>query len=352
VCQTLPNASTCGSPDASVTSTYAYNDDGLRMSDTPAGGSAQRFTWDGSGSVPNLLEDGTSYYLYGPNIGSAPLEQISISGSTPTYVVSDSTGVRQQLSSTGSTSGSVSYDSYGTRCGGCSISTPFGFEGAYTDATGLDYLVHRYYDPSTEQFLNVDPLVNETGTPYASTAGDPVNEMDPSGLNWLSSAWDDTGGVVVHATKVAAVDTGHAVQHHWRGIVTGVGIVAGVAAAATGVGALAEGSIGLGLLAGGFGIVSGAADLPACIGTGGEHDVAACAGAAIGIASGVLGGAGAIATAATKLGWLAESGLPSIYGGLAGALGSAEGVGSTTLNRPGFHGDSVVWEPTSSSGRI
>jgi RHS repeat-associated protein len=165
-----------------VTSTYAYNGDGLRMSDTPAGGSAQQFTWDTSGSVPNLLEDGTNYYLYGPNIGSAPLEQISISGSTPTYLVSDTTGVREQLSSGGSVTGSMSYDTYGNACGACSISTPFGFEGGYTDGTGLLYLVNRYYDPATGQFLSVDPLVDETGTPYAFTDGDPVNGSDPNGL--------------------------------------------------------------------------------------------------------------------------------------------------------------------------
>ena len=36
-------------------------------------------------------------------------------------------------------------------------------------------LVHRYYDPATEQFLSVDPLADVTGTPYAYTGGDPVN---------------------------------------------------------------------------------------------------------------------------------------------------------------------------------
>ena len=33
----------------------------------------------------------------------------------------------------------MSYDTYGIRCSICSISTPFGFEGGYTDATGLVY---------------------------------------------------------------------------------------------------------------------------------------------------------------------------------------------------------------------
>ena len=137
MCETAPNGSSysCSNTHSTVTTTYAYNGDGLRMSDTPAGGSTQQFTWDVGGSVPQLLEDGTNYYLYGPNIGSAPLEQISISGSTPTYLISDTTGVREQVGSTGSVVGSMSYDSYGNRCSTCSISTPFGFEGGYTDAT-------------------------------------------------------------------------------------------------------------------------------------------------------------------------------------------------------------------------
>jgi hypothetical protein len=45
------------------------------------------------------------------------------------------------------------------------------------------YLTNRYYDPSTGQFLTVDPLVNETGQSYAYTGDDPVNAVDPLGLS-------------------------------------------------------------------------------------------------------------------------------------------------------------------------
>ena len=55
-------------------------------------------------------------------------------------------------------------------------------------------LIGRYYDPATEQFLSVDPLVNETGTPYAFTDGDPVNGSDPSGL---MIGHPDEGGLTV-----------------------------------------------------------------------------------------------------------------------------------------------------------
>jgi uncharacterized protein RhaS with RHS repeats len=43
-------------------------------------------------------------------------------------------------------------------------------------------LVHRYYDPATEQFLSVDPAENVTGTFYAFSIGDPVNGSDAVGL--------------------------------------------------------------------------------------------------------------------------------------------------------------------------
>ena len=183
-CLTAPNPSgySCSNPNSSVTATYVYDGDGLRSSDTPAGGSSQSFTWDPSGSVPNLLADGTSYYLYGPSVGSTPLEQISISGASPSFLASDTTGVRLAVASSGTVSGWMSYDSYGTASTSGSTTTPFGFEGGYTDASGLIYLIHRYYDPATGQFLSVDPALLTTRQPYEYTGGDPVNGSDPSGM--------------------------------------------------------------------------------------------------------------------------------------------------------------------------
>ena len=58
--------------------------------------------------------------------------------------------------------------------------------------------VHRYYDPTTGQFVSVDPMVNQTGQPYAYTSGDPVNEIDPQGL----FGW---GSIVSVVTNVARV---------------------------------------------------------------------------------------------------------------------------------------------------
>jgi uncharacterized protein RhaS with RHS repeats len=49
--------------------------------------------------------------------------------------------------------------------------------------------VDRYYDPSTDQFLSVDPLLALTGQPYAFTADDPLNETDPLGLDGCDCPW-------------------------------------------------------------------------------------------------------------------------------------------------------------------
>lgn len=44
------------------------------------------------------------------------------------------------------------------------------------------YLRARYYDPATQQFLTVDPIVAQTEQAYAYAAGSPTYFTDPSGL--------------------------------------------------------------------------------------------------------------------------------------------------------------------------
>ncbi len=95
--------------------------------------------------------------------------------------------------------------------------------------TELGSLVNRYYDPSTAQFLSIDPLVAATGQPYQYPSDDPVNGSDPSGASIWGAIADSfnpfsqnnvfyrfgehhplAGAVVAGTTGVAAVGVGAA----------------------------------------------------------------------------------------------------------------------------------------------
>ncbi|MBA2676842.1 MAG: RHS repeat-associated core domain-containing protein [Ktedonobacteraceae bacterium] len=78
--------------------------------------------------------------------------------------------------------GTATYDAYGRVLTQTGTLTPFGYAGEYTDAaSGLQYLRARSYDPATQQFLTVDPLLAQTAQAYAYAGGSPTNATDPSG---------------------------------------------------------------------------------------------------------------------------------------------------------------------------
>jgi RHS repeat-associated protein len=167
---------------------YRYNGDGLRTRKQQVGCTScaptVNFTWDMGAGLPLLLSDGTAQYIYGP--GGTLLEQVQ--GSTPYYYHTDRLGnVRALTNGSGTVQNTDTYDAYGaTTTSTGSVANPFGYTGQYQDSeSGLYYLRARYYDPALQQFLTLDPLSALTGTPYAYTHGDPVNGVDPSGLNTL-----------------------------------------------------------------------------------------------------------------------------------------------------------------------
>ena len=51
------------------------------------------------------------------------------------------------------------------------------------DGKAVGSVLARYYDPSTAQFLTVDPAVSTTLSPYGYVQGDPLNGTDPTGLD-------------------------------------------------------------------------------------------------------------------------------------------------------------------------
>ena len=206
--------------------------------------------------------------------------------------------------------------------------------------------VNRYYDPSTDQFLSVDPDVAETGQPYAFTGDDPLNETDPLGLisqgnvNYLLSTNKHrkfcaahpgiTGhscGGLLHAIAGSLDKARHFVAVHRTGELQILGAVAAVTAivATGGAAALAETAAGsvLDTTATVSSFVAGAADAPGCASDSGTAQVTSC----IGAVSGGLGGIGGLATTGVE----SLSQLKVVFGVNAGLL-SGFGDWATAVN--------------------
>ncbi len=155
----------------------------------PSGNPVQQFTWDTTGSLPQILSDSTNDYLYGPN--GEPVEQVNVTSSPPTdnplfltYTPSNSSWL-----ATNGAGDEVSYwryDAYGNLDLGTPAS-PFGYAGQYTDTTtptpsGYSNMRARWYDGQTGAFTSVDPAFSQTDQAYGYAGDDPVNGSDPSGL--------------------------------------------------------------------------------------------------------------------------------------------------------------------------
>ena len=195
LCNVSAATTACGTTPTSGTA-YTYSGDGLRMTAATTSSTTDS-TWDsvGGGSIPLNINDATTTgstttnvsYIYGDLLfgGTAPIEQITTtsSGATVIYLVANQTGVQGAYSSTGSPVELALYSTYGgqTVTSGSKV-TPFGFQGSYLDSTGLMYLINRYYDPTTDQFMSIDPEVATTDQSFVYTNDDPLNQTDPLGL--------------------------------------------------------------------------------------------------------------------------------------------------------------------------
>jgi RHS repeat-associated protein len=194
---------TCSSTSPTSTTTlYSYDGDGHRMTSSN-NGTTNAFIWDTSAS--QLLADSTHDYVYLQGSVTPDL-QINLTTGTVDLLIQDQNantrGVVQVTGANSSLNNTLvnytDYDAYGnaiTQSGGTinpggmanngvttDISTSFAFGAGYWDSSNLTYLVHRYLDNETGQFISVDPLVDQTREAYVYAGDGPLMSIDSSGL--------------------------------------------------------------------------------------------------------------------------------------------------------------------------
>jgi RHS repeat-associated protein len=265
---------------ASIEDSYTYDGNGLRASQTIAGTTIY-LAWDLAESVPLLLTDGTNSYIYGP--GGIPIEQIS-SGGTVTYLHHDQSGsTRLVTGSTGTVTGKCTYSAYGAPTCEGTTTTPLGYDAQYTSTdTGLIYMRARTYDPTTAQFLTIDPLEAITTEPYSYANDNPLNHADPTGRCGFFCVVGIVAGGVAVATGVGAVVVGAGA------VATALATTSAVAGAVATVGDTKEcvTSGGIACVGAGVGLVASAGAGAVVLGVTGD---AAAGATAIGITSGGIG---------------------------------------------------------------
>jgi RHS repeat-associated protein len=167
---------------SSVTTTFAYNGDGLRDSLT-ANSNTTTFTWDVNRSIPQVLDDEDLRYVYG-------IGRIAQAGASTHYYLSDGLGSTLALTDAdGDVVNDYDYDVFGAlRDSSGSQDNDFTFTGEQVDgSTGLQYLRARYYDEATGRFVGKDPFPGVVGLPdsqnsYAYVLNNPAVMVDPYGL--------------------------------------------------------------------------------------------------------------------------------------------------------------------------
>jgi RHS repeat-associated protein len=187
-----------------VTTTYAY----VGLSDTVATvttssgstSSTKAHITDAAGNdlaEAALTRDGSGHPVY----------------SGPTYLGRNGHGdVVWQADATGAIAGTTAYDPFGAilyTAG--SITTGSRWQSStYDSASGLYYVIARWYSPGLGRFLSTDPVAGSSSSPqtldpYSYGAGDSIGRSDPSGRCW---------GICIDFNPVAAIQSAASTVTH------------------------------------------------------------------------------------------------------------------------------------------
>lgn len=178
---------------APAVTSYAYNGDGDRISQTQDGTTTNYIV----NSVPKLAGvvmettgSTTTYFVYGHDL------LYSVKADGPHYHHTDSLGSTIAVTGNpGAVEQTMDYDVFGKlRSVTGSSGTTYTFTGEENDTSGLVYLRARYYDPATGRFLSPDAYPadakdTQTMNRFIYVKNNPTNYVDPSG-DYLETGLD------------------------------------------------------------------------------------------------------------------------------------------------------------------
>jgi RHS repeat-associated protein len=160
---------------------FTYDGQGRRVSQTV--GTARTDAWyDLTGLT---LETGASSatYLRDP---SGSLRSISSGGAVHNYAQDRLGSITALVETSGTLANSYTYDPWGQLVAQAGTRyNPYQYTGTYLDeATGLNQMGARYYQPGSGRFTQLDPLACTMmeGQRYTYAKADPANLVDPDGL--------------------------------------------------------------------------------------------------------------------------------------------------------------------------
>ena len=156
-----------------ITASYAYNGDGLRVSKT-VGATTTSYVYDLVARLPVLLGDGTRKYVCGAT--GLAYNVTTASGALEVYHKDHLGSIRELTTTDQSVTTIFLTDEYGvptTKQGPCGTSTcastqPFWFTGELQDTdtgTNFVYLRARYYSPGEGRFISRDGYSVRTDAP-------------------------------------------------------------------------------------------------------------------------------------------------------------------------------------------
>ncbi len=144
------------------------------------------------------------------HIQSANQDTGAMTGPALSYYEQDGLGsILTTSDTTGNIVNSYSYEAFGRSYDNSAfINIPYGFAGEYMDSVvGLLFLRDRWGDANIGRFLKVDSFNGVEFMPislnqYLYASDNPVNDIDPSGLDSISSA-DSGGGGLFNSSEVS-----------------------------------------------------------------------------------------------------------------------------------------------------